>query len=168
MILLVVPVFVSACAVESAPATNSSWDVAFRQAADEPTPASWARPEKWTFEIRGPEGEDLGLISLEFTDEPVDSCTTETALRARFIDSTTSIAPLEVWYGGEDAVTYPAYEITGATVFLTLNANICDANYNLAGTLSDSGAEGTVRGEGLAGLDEIGTFEARHYEGSGR
>ena len=160
-------VIAASCAVEPAPVTVPPWVEAIMEAEKEPTPEIWRSPGKWTFDIHGPEGEDLGLISLEFTDEPVESCVATDSLGARLIESTTSIAPLDLWYGNEHGLagpTYPAYNIIGSTLYLTLNASICDANLNLAGLLSENGGEGAVRGEGLAYFEEIGTFEVRRYE----
>ncbi len=162
--LLVVANLVASCAAKPPPVSESPWVEAWRNASRESTPFSWREHDRWTFEVRGPEGEDLGLISLELTDEPIMSCSTNAAYKARLIESTTTIAPLETWYDGEYAITYPAYEIRGRTLFLTLNATVCDANYNLAGFLSDDGGEGVVQGEGLAWYEDIGTFEARRYE----
>ena len=157
----IVALATGACAVDSASGIEQRGD-AFYQASRAPTPEAWSTHRTWTFDLSGLDGEDLGLITLEFTDESVVTCDSESARRARLIESTATTHSFEQLYS--DGIAFPAYTIHGSTISVSLGAPICDAYISLIGVLSEDGGEGRFIGEGLFYFEDFGTFVARRHE----
>lgn len=127
-----------------------------------PTPTVWEQPSTWTFAISNSEDELVGTLTLELLDAPAETCGGEGWRLARPVVANLDNPPLNDWYSEDNKTSalYPAYRIEGKYLWLVLNAPICDNDWTMRGELSEFGATGRFRTEGMFGGEEIGTFIA--------
>lgn len=127
-----------------------------------PTPDAWTRPADWQFHIVDPDGKWVGALVLRLTDTPTETCTSGEWRLAQLKTSTADDVfllrgPVYLALGSKSKI---AYHIKGASLWIDLNANICDSNSNLRGELLETGAVGHIDHSTLFGGTPLGTFTA--------
>jgi hypothetical protein len=132
----------------------------YEKLAKQPTPSIWASPSPWPFTIEGRDhqGETLTLF---FGNELVPACAAGAWRLATMMGTSISNPPLEHWYTAASAGgagLHAAYQLVGRNLHVVLNAPVCDKQWVLRGTVSETGATGRFATEGPSGGEILGTF----------
>jgi hypothetical protein len=110
--------------------------------ASKPTPPSWHAGAVWRFTTIS-HGKANNL-TFRVTDEAATICTSGTWHK------------LVVLSGKVGSGSEPAYSVEGRFLWISLNANICDANDDIRGALGENTFKGDRRAGGMFGSTRVG------------
>lgn len=98
------------------------------------TPNIFNSNKIWAFVLLDLDGNIQNTITLEFTDENVETCSNGESFRINILDQPPPQSP--------NNMAEPAYSIRGAALIIDLSANLCDNGYEIAGSINDLGISG--------------------------
>ena len=114
----------------------------YEKLVSQPTPRTWHAGAVWRFTTSSHGKADT--LAFRVTDERATSCTSGTWHK------------LVVLSGHVGSASEPAYRVEGRFLWISLNANICDANDDIRGELSDNTFKGDRRAGGMFGDALVG------------
>jgi hypothetical protein len=136
-----------AVALVSGCASSSQWG--YQKWSRQPTPPMWTQNESWVFILVGGDGQIDRSMTVRFTDEKATTCTSGDWKVLQIVREDPS---RQNTFAGR-----AAYVLTGRALTIGLTANLCDANNELRGHITDQGFVGVQMSGGMFGEQTVGS-----------